>query len=378
MPGGKMMKRTPLFDVYSTYEGIKLVDFGGWELPVNYAKGIIAEHEAVRTKVGLFDVSHMGECLVTGESATEFLDYLCTNAISSIKKGEIMYTMMCYPNGTVVDDLLIYCRDRTSYLVVMNASNIEKDLAWMKEGLPFPGEERPTIVDLSERTALLALQGPRSVDVLKTLVPECEDMSPFTYRSPCAVGEVMSLISRTGYTGEDGFELYCASEDAALLWNTLLEAGAEQGLECCGLGCRDTLRLEAKLPLYGHEISDSITPLEANLGYFVRLEKEDFCGKQALVKQKEEGIPRTLRGVEMVDKAVPRAGCEVFLNDESIGFVTSGTKSPTLQIFCAYVLIKREPKLAFGDELTIEIHGKKKRAKLVKTPFYKHGKRYDE
>jgi len=378
MPGGKMMKRTPLFDVYSTYEGVKLVDFGGWELPVNYAKGIIAEHEAVRTKVGLFDVSHMGECLVTGESATEFLDYLCTNAISSIKKGEIMYTMMCYPNGTVVDDLLIYCRDRTSYLVVMNASNIEKDLAWMQEGLPFPGEERPTIVDLSERTALLALQGPRSVDVLKTLVPECEDMSPFTYRSPCAVGEVMSLISRTGYTGEDGFELYCASEDAALLWNTLLEAGAEQGLECCGLGCRDTLRLEAKLPLYGHEISDSITPLEANLGYFVRLEKEDFCGKQALVKQKEEGIPRTLRGVEMVDKAVPRAGCEVFLNDESIGFVTSGTKSPTLQIFCAYVLIKREPKLAFGDELTIEIHGKKKRAKLVKTPFYKHGKRYDE
>jgi len=372
------MKRTPLYDVYSQYEGVKLVDFGGWELPVHFSKGINAEHEAVRTRVGLFDVSHMGECLVTGESATEFLDYLCTNTISSMKKGEVMYTMMCYPNGTVVDDLLIYCRDHHSFLVVMNASNIEKDLAWMQEGAPYPGKERPTIVDLSEGTALLALQGPLAMDVLETLMPECRDMSPFTYRSPCAVGEVMCLVSRTGYTGEDGFELYCASEEAAVLWDTLLEAGAEFGIECCGLGCRDTLRLEAKLPLYGHEISESITPLEANLGYFVRLEKEDFCGKEALAKQKEEGIPRTLRGVVMIDKAVPRSGCEVFLGEESIGFVTSGTKSPTLQVFCAYVLINREPKLKFGDEVTIEIHGKKKRATLVKTPFYKHGKRYDE
>lgn len=372
------MKRTPLFDVYSQYEGVKLVDFGGWELPVNFSKGINAEHEAVRTNVGLFDVSHMGECLVTGENATGFLDYLCTNTISSMKKGEVMYTMMCYPNGTVVDDLLVYCRDTTSYLVVMNASNIEKDLAWMHDGVPYPGAERPTIVDLSEKTALLALQGPKAVEVLKTFCPECEKMPPFTYRSPCAVGEVMSLISRTGYTGEDGFELYCAAEEAAELWDTLLQAGEELGIECCGLGCRDTLRLEAKLPLYGHEISDSITPLEANLGYFVRLEKEDFCGKKALARQKEEGIPRTLRGVVMIDKAVPRSGCEVFLDDEPIGFVTSGTKSPTLQVFCAYVLIKREPKLKFGDELTIEIHGKRKRAQLVKTPFYKHGKRYDE
>ncbi len=372
------MKRTPLYDVYSQYEGIKLVDFGGWELPVTYAKGISAEHEAVRTKVGLFDVSHMGECLVTGESATEFLDYLCTNTISKMNKGEIIYTMMCYPNGTVVDDLLIYCRDRASYLVVMNASNIEKDLAWMQEGLAYPGKERPLIIDLSDTSALLALQGPLAVDVLKKVFPECESMPAFTYCSPCAVGEVMTLISRTGYTGEDGFELCCDSEDAVQLWNILLEAGEEYGIECCGLGCRDTLRLEAKLPLYGHEISDSITPLEANLGYFVHLEKEDFCGKEALAKQKKEGIPRTLRGVVMLDKAVPRAGCEVFHGDERIGFVTSGTKSPTLQIFCAYVLINREPKLAFGDELTIEIHGKKKRAKLVKTPFYKHGKRYDE
>ncbi|MDT4762329.1 glycine cleavage system aminomethyltransferase GcvT [Sphaerochaeta sp. PS] len=372
------MKRTPIYDVYSHYEGVKLIDFGGWELPVNYSSGILAEHEAVRTKVGLFDVSHMGECLVTGETATDFLDYLCTNAIRGMQKGEVMYTMMCYPNGTVVDDLLIYCRDRTSYLVVMNASNIEKDLAWMQDGVPFPGKERPTIVDLSDRTVLLALQGPLAVQVLTKLIPECSDMPSFTYRSPCAVGEVMSLISRTGYTGEDGFELYCASEDGKLLWNTLLEAGVEEGIIPCGLGCRDTLRLEAKLPLYGHEISDSITPLEANLGVFVRLEKEDFCGRDALAKQKDEGVPRTLRGVEMVDKAVPRSGCEVFLDDELIGFVTSGTKSPTLDIFCAYVLIRRDIKLKFGDEVTIEIHGKRKRAKLVKTPFYKHGKRYDE
>ena len=183
----------------------------------------------------------------------------------------------------------------------------------------------------------------------------------------------MSLISRTGYTGEDGFELYCASDDGPLLWDMLLEAGKEHNLIPCGLGSRDTLRLEAKLPLYGHEISDTITPLEANLGVFVKLEKQAFCGREALLKQKEEGIPRTLRGVEMVDKAVPRSGYPVYLGDEEIGFVTSGTKSPTLGIFCAYVMIKRETGLKFGDVVDIEIHGHRKRAKLVRTPFYKHG-----
>lgn len=371
------MKRTPLYDLYSQYEGVKLIDFGGWELPVNFSAGILAEHETVRTKVGLFDVSHMGECLVSGENATEYLDYLCTNAIHTMSSGQVMYTMMCYPNGTVVDDLLIYCRDRTSYLVVMNASNIEKDLAWIQELNP-KASEKPMVSDLSNKTVQLALQGPLACKVLQKLVPDCDTIQSFTYRSPCAVGEVMALVSRTGYTGEDGFELYCASKDGPQLWDMLLSAGKDEGILPCGLGCRDTLRMESKLPLYGHEISDTITPLEANLGIFVHLEKEDFCGKDALSLQKEQGIPRTLRGVEMVDKAVPRAECKVFLGEKEIGFVTSGTKSPTLQKFCAYVMIERNSGLKIGDELEIEIHGNRKRAKLVKTPFYKHGKRNDE
>lgn len=367
------MKRTPLYDVYHTYEGVKLIDFGGWELPVQFAGGILSEHEVVRTKVGLFDVSHMGECMVEGKHASQFLDYLCTNTISSLSPNQIQYTMMCYPNGTVVDDLLVYCLDSERYLVVLNASNTEKDLAWIQEGNP-KAFWKPSVTDCSAETVQIALQGPLAVKTLQKLLPDCETITSFTFRDHCNLQGVDTLVSRTGYTGEDGFELYCKAEDGKKLWDMLLQAGGEFGIVPCGLGARDTLRMEAKLPLYGHEISDSITPLEANLGVFVHLEKEDFCGKAALVQQQENGIPRTLRGVEMIEKSVPRAQCKVFLGDREIGFVTSGTKSPTLQKFCAYVMIERSTGLKFGDEIEIEIHGQRKKAKLVKTPFYKHGK----
>ncbi|MGE4454089.1 MAG: glycine cleavage system aminomethyltransferase GcvT [Sphaerochaeta sp.] len=366
------MKRTPLYERYKSYPGVKLIDFGGWELPVQFETGILKEHDAVRNRAGLFDVSHMGECNVSGEHAAAYLDYLCTNSIRDIQVGQCRYTLMCYPNGTVVDDLLIYRRSDISFMVVMNASNKEKDLQWITMENP-KAEECPMVQDISDETVLLALQGPLALEILSTLVPACETLQSFHFRSQCEVGEVMALISRTGYTGEDGFELYCASEDGILLWDTLLEAGKPFGLTCCGLGSRDTLRMEAKLPLYGHEISDSITPLEANLTSFVKLEKDDFCGKVALQKQKEKGVPRSLRGIEMIDKAVPRSGYRVFLGEEDIGYVTSGTKSPTLGIFCAYILIKRETGLKFSDMVDIEIHGQRKRAKLVKTPFYKHG-----
>ena len=369
------MKRTALYPCYESYPGVKLVDFGGWHLPLHFADGITAEHEAVRTRAGLFDVSHMGECMVSGESAAEYLDYLCTNSISDMTIGQCRYTLMCYPNGTVVDDLLIYRRTDSSFLVVMNAANTEKDLAWITSQNP-ESHRCPQVVDLSIGTVQIALQGPLSVAILSKLVEDCDSIKGFTFRSQVEVGDVMALVSRTGYTGEDGFELYCASDDGPQLWNTLLQAGRDEGLVPCGLGCRDTLRMEAKLPLYGHEISDAITPLEANLGVFVKLDKDCFCGKEVLVKQKEEGIPRTLRGIEMIDKAVPRGGYPVFHGDEEIGFVTSGTKSPTLGIFCAYVMIKRDTGLKFGDQLQILIHGQKKRAKLVKTPFYKHGVPY--
>lgn len=364
------MKRTPLYACYSTYPDVKLIDFGGWELPVQFQSGILAEHEAVRTKAGLFDVSHMGECLISGEHADAYLDYLCTNSISDMAVGQCRYTLMCYPNGTVVDDLLIYRRTETSFLVVMNASNTPKDLAWITKENP-KADLCPQVVDLSEATVQIALQGPLSEQILSTLVSDCASIKSFTFRSQCEVGEVMALISRTGYTGEDGFELYCASDDGPLLWDTLLAAGKDYGLIPCGLGSRDTLRMEAKLPLYGHEISDSITPLEANLGVFVKLDKPDFCGKEALVKQQEEGIGRTLRGIEMLDKAVARNGYRVFLGTDDIGYVTSGNKSPSLGIFCAYVLIDRSTGLKFGDIVEVEIHGQRKRAKLVRTPFYK-------
>ncbi len=366
------MKRTPLYESYNTYPGVKLIDFGGWELPVQFETGILGEHEAVRTRAGLFDVSHMGECNVNGETAAAYLDYLCTNSISDMEKGQCRYTLMCYPNGTVVDDLLIYRRNDISFLVVMNASNIEKDMAWITKDNP-RASECPMVQNISDETVQIALQGPLAVDILKTLVPDCDDIKTFRFKSPCEVDDVITLISRTGYTGEDGFELYCAAQDGPRLWEILMEAGKPFGMVSCGLGCRDTLRMEAKLPLYGHEISDSITPLEANLGVFVKLEKDDFCGKTALVEQKENGIPRTLRGIEMVDKAVPRGGYRVFLDGKDIGFVTSGTKSPTLGIFCAYVMINRDTGLKFGDIVEIEVHNHLKQAKLVKTPFFKHG-----
>lgn len=366
------MKRTPLFERYSTYEGVKLIDFGGWELPVQFKTGILTEHEAVRTKAGLFDVSHMGECLVIGEGAAEYLDWLCTNSISDMEVGTCRYTMMCYPNGTVVDDLIIYRRSDIYFMVVMNASNIEKDLAWIMEENP-KAHLRPQVQDISADTVQIALQGPLAEQILSTFLTDLSSLRSFSFRSQCEIGEVLALVSRTGYTGEDGFELYCAADDGVQLWDLLLEAGKPHGLIPCGLGARDTLRMEAKLPLYGHEISDTITPLEANLGVFVKLEKSDFCGKEALVKQQETGIPRTLRGLEMVDKAVPRNGYRVFLGDRDIGYITSGNKSPTLGIFCAYALIDRSTNLKFGDQLDVEIHGQRKRAKLVRTPFYKRG-----
>jgi aminomethyltransferase len=363
-----LLKHTPLAVLYDRYPKARLTDFGGWELPVDYGDGIIAEHTVVRFAAGLFDVSHMGEGVVEGKDATAFLSWMTTNHIAAMSDGQCMYTLMCYENGTVVDDLMIYRRDEEHYLVVFNAANVEKDVAWMKEHI---ASYACTLSDRSSEFVQLALQGPKSVKILSLLVPDCGSILHFTFRENVPVGTVRCLVSRTGYTGEDGFELYCPSSQGVELWNLLLATGNSMGLVPCGLGARDTLRLEAKLPLYGHEISDTITPLEANLGVFVDFGKDDFCGKAALLKQKEEGIPRSLRGVEMVDGGVPRAGYRVFAGDEEVGYVTSGTKSPTLDKFVAYVLVRRDTGLKFGDELSIEIHGQRRKAVLVRTPFFK-------
>lgn len=366
------MKTTPLYETYKSYPKVKLTDFGSWSLPLQFSS-IGEEHHAVRNGCGLFDISHMGQIMISGPLASEYLDYLMTNSITKMSDGQLMYSFMCNSSGGVVDDVMIYRFNEQQYMVVVNASNSEKDLSWMIKDNPWAqkGKEIAEITDFSPHISVLALQGPKAVDVLSTLDSSLADLSFFTFKGEVLIGGRKIVISRNGYTGEDGFELYMANEDAPYIWNLLLESGKKEGLIPCGLGARDTLRLEAKLPLYGQELDEDITPLEANLGYFVASEKGSFVGKEALVKQKQEGVKRTLRGIEMIDKAIPRHTHRVFLNDKEIGFVTSGTKSPTLGIFCGYVLIDREIPLSFGDTLEIEIYGKRKQARIVKTPFYK-------
>ncbi len=370
-----MLKRTVLYDVYKDYDGVKLIDFGGWELPVNFEAGIIGEHMAVRENAGLFDVSHMGEITVEGETAETFINWLVTNDVASMHDNQCMYSPMCYPDGGVVDDLLVYRYSRVKYLLVVNASNIEKDYKWISEENEWikKSSSKPDLENISGKMSQIAFQGPKAVDYMKELVgAEAAQIKFFHFRDDLKIAGKSAIISRTGYTGEDGFEIYIANEDAADVWNTLYQSTRDRGVIPCGLGARDTLRFESKLPLYGHELTKDISPLEANLSYFVKLEKDDFCGKDALVSQKENGIPRSLRGCEMVDRGVPRAGYTVHLNGEEIGFVTSGTKSPMLNKFLGLVLVKRGLGLKTGDEIEVAINGKLKKAKLVKTPFYKN------
>ncbi len=376
------MKRTPLYEAYKEYEGVKIIEFGGWELPVNFSTGIIGEHTAVRNKAGLFDVSHMGEVIVEGPGSGEYVNGLLTNNISSLGDGEVMYSLMCYPDGGVVDDLIVYRISSEKYFLVLNAANIEKDFTWITSGNPAALgkiDDSLKIENISDRYCQLAVQGPHAEAVLKTLYPGTGDIKFFTFVSDAEFCGYEVLVSRTGYTGEDGFEIYCSNESAPIIWDSLLGAGKHFGIVPCGLGARDSLRLEAKLPLYGHELSSTITPLEANLSYFVDLEGQDFCGRNALVKQKEEGIPRTLRGIRMLDRGVPRQGYPVYLTgaEKPAGFVTSGTKSPTLNEFIGLILIERGTGLKIGDTLEVEIHNKRKIAELVRTPFYKKNRRQE-
>lgn len=361
------MHTTHLYEAYKDYPQMKMTDFGGWDLPVNFETGIIAEHILVRESAGMFDVSHMGECCVSGDEAESFLNGLVTNDVSTLAVGKAMYAIMCYENGTAVDDLILYRMDKSLFFVVMNASNVEKDLTWINAHCP----SSVKVENLSDEMCQIAVQGPKAVEYVGKLIPNVADM-PFFGVSYENIFGSRCVVGRTGYTGEDGFEIYMPNEKAVEIWNYFYE----NGVKPCGLGARDTLRLESKLPLYGHELSDTITPLEVNLGLFVKLDKKaDFIGKTALSEQQESGIPRSLRGFEMVDGGVPRNSYRVFLNGEEIGYVTSGCKGPSVDKFIGYALIKRNLGLKFGDNIDIEIHGKLKKAVLVKTPFYKTTKK---
>jgi len=319
-------KKTPLYEEHINLKG-KVVDFHGWALPIEY-EGILQEHQAVREKAGLFDVSHMGEIRIKGKEAEAFVQYLMTNDIKTLDNGQILYTFMCYPDGGVVDDLLVYKFDREHYYLVVNASNIEKDFQWMKDQQK---DFQVEIQNESDEVAEVALQGPKAEGILQKLTDTpLKEITFFTFKDNVTIKGKDCLVSRTGYTGEDGFEVYMKPEDAREIWTEILRAGEEEGIKPTGLGSRDTLRFEAGLPLYGNELSKDITPLEAGFGFFVKFTEDDFIGKAPLQKQKEEGLKRKIVGFELMKKGIPREGYEVYKDGEKIGYVTTGYLSPTL------------------------------------------------
>lgn len=361
------LKRTPLFESYSKYGG-KTIDFGGWELPVQFSS-IKEEHDAVRNRAGLFDVSHMGEIFVEGPDALSYLQNLLSNDISKIQVGSAQYNAMCYETGGVVDDLLAYRLGENQYLLCVNAANIEKDYEWMlsqKSG-------DVVITNRSDEYAQIALQGPLAEEILQTLTSEnLNDIKYFKFKDNVVVAGHQVLVSRSGYTGEDGFEIYGQPAAVIELWDEILEAGKDKGVVPAGLGARDTLRFEACLPLYGQELSKDITPLEAGIGFAVKL-TTDFIGRDALAAQKEEGLKRKLVGVEMTGKGIPRHGYKVFKEGEEIGEVTTGTQSPMTKRNIGLALVDAS-KVEIGTEVEIEIRGKLISAIVVETPFYKRVK----
>ncbi len=359
------LKRTPFHAMHAAL-GAKLVPFAGYEMPVQYPAGITVEHKAVREHCGLFDVSHMGEFLVRGPQAVEFVNYVTTNNAASLVVGQVQYSGILNERGTFEDDCLVY-READGILMVVNASNKDKDFAHISQQL---AKFDCTLTDISDDIALLALQGPEAKDVLQPLTDV--DLSTIKYYhfamgSVCGVANV--YVSRTGYTGEDGFELYFAPAHAATIWNALL---ADSRVTPTGLGCRDSLRLEMGMALYGNDIDDTVTPLEANLGWITKLSKGDFVGRDALVRQKEAGVPRKLVGFTFAERAIPRHGYPVFCNGEPSGVVCSGTMSPSVGIPIGTCYLPTKSS-AEGSTFEVEIRGKRVAATVVKPPFYKHG-----
>jgi aminomethyltransferase len=362
------VKKTPLNQVHREL-GARMVDFGGWDMPVQYS-GVIEEHLAVRQAAGLFDVSHMGEIEVTGADALAFIQHLTINDAVKLVDGQIQYSAFCYPEGGVVDDVTLYRFNESHFLFCVNASNTDKDFAWMQQVLAESAMNDVTLNNRSSEFAQLALQGPKSEEILAALTNVV--LADIVYYHFCegVVADVKMIISRTGYTGEEGFELYLPATAAVKVWQQLLVAGVPHGLLPIGLGARDTLRLEKGYALYGHELSESISPLEAGLAWITKLDKPDFVGKAALLAQKNHGIPRRRVGLVMQERGIPREGYPVFDGDREVGVVTSGTMSPTLKVGIALALV--EPAAAGVDsELQVAIRNRRMSAKVVRTPFVK-------
>ncbi|HZI60263.1 MAG TPA: glycine cleavage system aminomethyltransferase GcvT [Pyrinomonadaceae bacterium] len=363
------LKRTPLNNAHRQLGG-RMVDFGGWDMPVQYPAGTIEEHLRTRTHAGLFDVSHMGEIDVRGSDAIAFVNRLTSNDVTKLVDGQAHYSALTTPSGTVIDDLLVYRLAADHLLLVVNAGTTEKDWDWIKS---HHNGESVELHNASAEYCQLALQGPDAESILQSLTDLPLSEIKYYHFRPGTVDGVSGIVSRTGYTGEDGFEVYASAERAEQLWNKILDAGntgAPTGVLPCGLAARNTLRLEAGMALYGHEIDENTTLLEANLGWICKLDKSDFVGREALAQQKQAGIKRKLVGFEVTERGIARDEQDVLVNDEKVGKVTSGSPAPFLKknIGMAYVPVEHA---SVGQEIKIDVRGKLVGAQIVKTPFYK-------
>lgn len=366
------IKKTPLNEAHRALGG-KMVDFGGWDMPVQYKAGVIEEHMATRTRSGLFDVSHMGEIWVEGEDAIAFVNRITTNDVTKLVDGQAHYSALTNEEGGVVDDLLVYRFDQDKLLLVVNAGTTDKDWAWITS---HKQDENMTLTNASADYCQIAVQGPDAIGILQKLTDTKLDEIKYYHFTTGRVDDVESIISRTGYTGEDGFEVYADSKYAEQLWNKLLETGGfgtERGILPAGLAARNTLRLEAAMSLYEHELSDEITPLEAGLGWITKLQKGDFIGREPLQKQKEEGVKRKIAGFEMREPGIARDDFDVYVGDKKVGKVTSGSPAPFLKKNIGLALLPVE-FANDGQEIKIDVRGKRLTAEVVKTPFYKREK----
>ena len=369
MSSSTTLVRTPLYAAHQA-AGARLIDFGGWEMPVQYKLGILKEHKAVRTAVGLFDVCHMGEVSLRGAKAGEAVQHLVTGDTSKLDDGAALYTLMCLENGGIVDDCIVYRRSATDFLIILNAANRQKDLAWIRDHAL--GAE---IVDESDATGLIAVQGPNAVGLVDSLSKaNLADVGRFRFASEEIAG-VACMAARTGYTGEDGFEIACPAADTEAVWNALLEKGAALGVQPIGLGARDTLRLEAKLSLYGNDIDETTTPYEACLGWAVKLDSGPFIGSEALSKQKADGVTRKLVGMTLEGRGIARHDYEIVdrtlpEGQQVLGKVTSGTKGPTVDQAIALGYVPTAYATA-GTTFAVDCRGKDIPATVHKGPFYK-------
>lgn len=366
------LKKTPLNNAHRQLGG-RMVDFGGWDMPVQYPAGTIEEHLRTRTHSGLFDVSHMGEIDVRGPDAIAFVNRITSNDVTKLIDGQAQYSTLTTPEGGAVDDLLVYRLSEDHLLLVVNAGTTEKDWDWVTS---HHSNEVVELKNVSSDYSQLAIQGPDAITILQKLTDEpLSEIKYYTFKVG-RVDNIESIISRTGYTGEDGFEVYAAAEHGERLWNKILEAGnfgTDEGVLPCGLGARNTLRLEAGLALYGHELTETTTLLEANLGWICKLDKGDFIGRDTLAKQKEKGLQRKLVGFEVTERGIARDEYDVVVNDQRVGKVTSGSPAPYLKknIGFAYLPIEFTN---VGQEIGIDVRGRIVGAQVVKTPFYKRQK----